>query len=279
MKAVSDELKAHLARPVTALATLWRITRRDGVVQGFTDHDRDIVVGGLTYRAAGGFTPTTVESGAEMAVDNLEIEAVLSSEAIGEDDLLAGRYDGARVDVFAVAHDEPAAGMLHLRRGTIGEVRLGGTGFVAEVRGLAQALARPVNGVYSAACRADLGDGRCRVPLAAATVEGAVTAVTDARVFTDSARTEAEGWFAHGVLTWTSGANAGRAMEVRDFALGTFTLYLPMPGAVAVGDAYRVHAGCDRRFETCRDRFGNAVNFQGEPHVPGMDFLMAPARR
>lgn len=279
MKAVSEGLKAHLARPVTALATLWRITRRDGVVLGFTDHDRDITVDGLLYRAAGGFTPTSVESGGDLAVDNLEIEAVLASDAIAEDDLLDGLYDGARVDVFAVAHEDPSLGVLHLRRGTIGEVRLAGQGFVAELRGLTQALARPVVQLYSAACRADLGDARCRLGLGAWTVSGSVTAVTDRRVFSDQARGEADGWFAHGVLTWTSGANAGLGMEVKAFAGGAFTLYLPMPRDIAVGDAYTVHAGCDRRFETCREKFGNAINFQGEPHVPGMDFLMAPARR
>jgi len=35
-----------------------------------------------------------------------------------------------------------------------------------------------------------------------------------------------------------------------------------------------VTAGCDKRFDTCRNRFNNAVNFRGFPHIPGNDFVI-----
>lgn len=279
MKTVSTALRAHLAGEVTSLATLWRITRRDGAVMGFTDHDRDLCVEGLAYRAATGFTPTAVAGGAGLAVDNLEIRSVLDADEIAEDDLAAGLYDGARVDIFLVNHADPGMGTLRLRRGTLGEVRVTDHGFVAELRGMTQAFARNVGQIYSPACRADLGDGRCRVGLSAFTASGVVTAAADGRGFTDAGRGEAAGWFDHGLLTWLTGANAGGTMEVRSFAGGLFTLFLPMRRAIAAGDAYSVTAGCDRRFATCRDKFANSVNFQGEPHVPGNDFLIAAAGR
>ncbi|MGO1304812.1 MAG: phage BR0599 family protein, partial [Sphingomonas parapaucimobilis] len=31
--------------------------------------------------------------------------------------------------------------------------------------------------------------------------------------------------------------------------------------------------GCDKRLETCLSRFGNVVNFRGEPFLPGIDLL------
>lgn len=279
MKTVSTALRAHLAGEVTRLATLWRVTRRDGTVMGFTDHDRDLTVDGLTYRAATGFTPTAVAGSAGLAVDNLEIRSVLDAEEIAEEDLSAGLYDGARVDIFLVNHADPGMGTLQLRRGTLGEVRMTDHGFVAELRGMTEAFARSIGQVYSPACRADLGDERCRVGLTPFTAGGAVTAALDGRSFSDTARGEAAGWFDHGLLSWSTGANAGLAMEVRSFAAGLFTLFLPMPRAIAAGDAYRVTVGCDRRFATCRDKFDNAVNFQGEPHVPGNDFLIAAAGR
>jgi len=40
------------------------------------------------------------------------------------------------------------------------------------------------------------------------------------------------------------------------------------------GDKYRAVIGCDKRFETCIKKFNNAVNFRGEPHVPGYDELL-----
>lgn len=279
MKPCTEALRAHLAGEVTRLASLWRIERRDGAVLGFTDHDRDLAHGGLTYRAASGFTPTAVASSAGLAVDNLEIRSVLDSDDIAEADLMAGLYDGAVVEVCMVDHAAPDAGRLFVRKGVLGEVRTGDHGFVAEVRGLADAFAHGMGQVYSPTCRAELGDGRCRLDPRPFTVAGEVGAAESRRAFTDAARGEAEGWFRHGVLTWTSGANAGLAMEVASFSGGRFGLFLPMPRDVAPGDRYTVHAGCDKLFGTCRTRFGNAVNFQGEPHVPGLDYLIEPAGR
>ena len=49
MKTVSAALAAHIAGPVTTLATCWRITRTDGLVFRFTDHDRDLAADGEVY--------------------------------------------------------------------------------------------------------------------------------------------------------------------------------------------------------------------------------------
>ena len=43
---------------------------------------------------------------------------------------------------------------------------------------------------------------------------------------------------------------------------------------IAVGDDFVVRAGCDKRLETCRDRFANVVNFRGFPHIPGQDTVI-----
>jgi uncharacterized phage protein (TIGR02218 family) len=48
---------------------------------------------------------------------------------------------------------------------------------------------------------------------------------------------------------------------------------------VAVGDAFQVVAGCDKRFETCRTKFANHLNFRGFPHMPGNDFVVRLPRQ
>lgn len=280
MKTCLPELAAHLAGEATTLATLWRLTRRDGVVMGFTDHDVDLICDGITHRAASGFTPTALATRADLSVDGLEIQGLLDADDITEEDLLAGVYDGATVDVMLVNHADPGMGTLYLRRGVIGEVQVTDVGFTAELRGMMEGFSRQVGQLYSPTCRASLGDSRCRVDLTAYTVEGAVSSAADRRSFTDSGRAEAAGHFMHGLLTWTGGANAGAAMEVKSFgAGGQFALFLPMRHDIAPGDGYRVSAGCDKTFATCRDRFDNAINFRGEPHVPGLDFVIEPAGR
>ncbi len=86
-----------------------------------------------------------------------------------------------------------------------------------------------------------------------------------------------DGWFTGGLLTWETGANTGRAIEISDWvqANGQITLFLPMGYAIQPGDAFRIHPGCDKRLETCRTRFDNVLNFRGEPYVPGQDAMMS----
>jgi uncharacterized phage protein (TIGR02218 family) len=195
---------------------------------------------------------------------------VLDSASITEADLYAGVWDYAEVLVFRVNYRSLADGVLYQRRGRLGQVKTGRTTFVAELRGLAQALQQVIGEVYTPSCRADLGDARCGVNLTGFTATGSVTGVTSRAVFADTARTQASDYFGGGVLTWTSGANNGRRMEVKSWVNGTktFTLALPMVSTVAIGDTYLVIAGCRKRLADCRDKFANVVNFRGEPYVP-----------
>ena len=273
MKNISINLKNHIAGEVTSLATCWKLSRRDGHVFGFTDHDRDLVVSGVDYIAGSGFTPSAVQSSGGFAVDNLELEGMLDAATITEADILAGVYDYAEIEIFMVNYADLSQGKLMLRRGWIGEVSLGKNYFVAEVRGLAQRLSQRIGDVYSPLCRSGL-EG-CGVNLLPFTVAGELTHVTDAQVFADATLAQATGYFNHGKITFLSGANEGLSMEVKDFrAGGNITLVLPMPNAVTVGDNFSMYAGCDKSFELCVNKFNNAVNFRGEPHVPGLDRVL-----
>lgn len=274
MQNLPAPLSAHLAQEVTTLATCWSIKRKDGTTLYFTEHDRDLVVDGNTYVAALGMSPTAVSSQSGLAVDNLEFEGMLSAEAITEADILSGRYDHAKISIFMVNYADPAMGKLSLKTGWLGEVTLQGGQFVAELRGLSSRLQQVIGDVYTSYCRAALGDARCGVNLATYTVTGTVTAVEAAHAFTDSSKTQPNDYFSGGKITFTSGANAGQSMEVRQFSAGRFGLFLPMPSAITVGNTFTVVAGCDKLFDTCVSRFNNAVNFRGEPHVPGTDKLL-----
>jgi len=89
----------------------------------------------------------------------------------------------------------------------------------------------------------------------------------------------ADGLFTAGKLTFTGGANAGFAVEVKTHRVALdgvlIELWQKTPEPIALSDAFTVTAGCDKRFSTCRDRFANAVNFRGFPHIPGNDFVIS----
>ncbi|MDR3425298.1 MAG: DUF2163 domain-containing protein [Alphaproteobacteria bacterium] len=278
MKSISSTLQAHLNGELTTLAYLVKLTRADGVVKGFTTHDQNLTIGDTTYNADGALTPSAIESRAGLAVDNLEITGILDSADITDADIEAGLYDFARVDVYACNWADLTQGVVQLRRGWLGQVTRANTHYVAELRGLHDLLQRPVGDTYTPECRFDLGDSRCGV--AVATKAGSVTSVTDNANFFDAAQTAATGVYNYGKLTWLTGANAGQSMEVKNWD-GTqqlFTLWLPMPNMISIGDTYNVAPGCDKRFATCRNVFSNGTNFGGFPYVPGVgNILQYPA--
>ncbi|RMF08899.1 MAG: DUF2163 domain-containing protein [Alphaproteobacteria bacterium] len=274
MKTTTTALATHLTQEVTRLVTCWRVRRKDGVVLGFTTHDRALEVEGLVYRPSSAFTPTAIADSNRFNVDNLDVTGVLSSAAITEPDLRSGLYDGAEVRIFLVDWADPDGGTVELRQGWIGEVTLKDGVFVAEVRGLMQALQHTFGAAYSPECRADLGDSQCKVNLSAFTLQGTVATVTDHRRFTASPLGKADDWFAYGLLRWLTGDNAGRAVEVKAQTGDAFELWDAMASDIAVGDLFTVHAGCDKRFSTCKTKFANAINFRGEPHMPGADAVL-----
>ena len=165
MKTVPAGLQTHLDAGVTTLATLWKVTRRDGTVLGFTDHDADLVVGGVTYTAATGYTRTAIQSSADFAVDNLDLEGILASGAVTEADIRAGLYYGAQVIISVCNYADLASGTVELRRGWLGQIRVRQGTYVAELRGLTDRLQQTIGRVYGRECDADLGDTRCGVRL------------------------------------------------------------------------------------------------------------------
>ena len=86
-------LQAHLETGATTLARAWAISRSDGVVLGFTDHDRDLEFDGIRFRANSGLTARALQQSSGLAVDNTEALGALSDAALREADLMAGRYD------------------------------------------------------------------------------------------------------------------------------------------------------------------------------------------
>jgi uncharacterized phage protein (TIGR02218 family) len=285
MKALSPALQAHLDAGTTTLAWCWRLTRRDGGVFGFTDHDRALEFDATAFEPEAGMTASELRHGSDLAVDAQDAEGALTSERISEPDIAAGLWDGAEVEVWRVNWQDTSQRVL-LRRGAIGQIRRGRLAFVAEMRSLAHVLGQTVGRVFQSTCDASLGDARCGVDLEAPAFRGAgvMLEVRRDRAFRVSGLSGFEvGLFALGALDWTSGANAGLRFEVAQHDVREASVALTLMQApvrqVAEGDAFVVRAGCDKRLETCAGRFANALNFRGFPHIPGNDAVIRYARR
>ncbi len=281
MSGISAELAAHLASGVTSLCRCWAVTRRDGVVYGFSDHDLDLTFENLVFRADTGLSAGALEQSSGLAVDNAEALGALSSDALREEDIEAGRFDGATVAAWLVNFNDVSQRLL-LFRGSFGEISRQGGGFRAELRGLSEALNQPQGRIYQRPCSAVLGDARCQFDLSQAGYVAAldVVAVDSGReISVADPGGFALRWFENGALKVLDGTAAGLSGVVKndrvEGGLRLLELWQDLRAELAVGDQIQITAGCDRSEGSCQLKFNNFNNFQGFPHVPGEDWMLA----
>jgi len=263
----------------TAWTTCLKITRTDGVILGLTEFDREITIDSVKYLSAAGYTPTVHSSSDGLAVDNADVEGLLDIAGINRSDISVGLYDLAAIELF-IWDWQSGTKIKTIASGHWGECTLYQGRFVAEFRSLAQKLQQTIGRIYTAACDAELGDSRCSINIAPLTVTGTITNQTSPLQIVDTARTEANGRWSGGVLTFNSGSNINRSYEVRtSLSSGHITLLLPLSYNVNIGDSYTLRPGCNKSLEMCRNLYSNSVNFRGFPHVPGTMEILRIGKR
>lgn len=270
----------HLQGKVTQVCRCWALTRRDGRVFGFTDHDLPLSFDGITFKAESGMTARALEQVTGLAVDNSEAVGALSDVSVTEADISAGRFDGAKVQAWLVNWQDVSIRELQFA-GSVGEIKSSDGAFHAELRGISEGLNQPVGQVFQRGCQALLGDARCRVLLEAPEyrVETPILEVRDNRVLILDALSSYEaGWFERGRLDVTSGAGEGIVAAIKsdreEDGSRVIELWEEIRAVISEGDTVLLEVGCDKRKETCRDKFDNLLNFRGFPHIPGEDWLM-----
>ena len=91
------------------------------------------------------------------------------------------------------------------------------------------------------------------------------------------------GWFQRGRLVVLSGAARGLTGAIKRDRFSEegrrIELWHPLGAVLAAGDLVRLEAGCDKRFETCRLKFNNVVNYQGFPDIPEEDWMLVHPTR
>ena len=249
--------------------TCLRITRTDGQVIGLTELDRDLVVNSKTYISASGYTPSNYSSTSTMSTNYADIEGLLGLAGVTRNQIRAGLYDFAEVELFVYDYVDGQI-VKSLAIGNWGEATLFDNRYVAEFRSLSQRLQKTIGRLYTAHCTAQFGDDRCKKDVSGFSTTGTVTHVSSRVVIRDSTKATTAGYWNSALITFISGSNAGREVEVSSsLSDGTFNLFLPVAFPAQIGDAFTLRRGCDKRYETCRDVYNNLINFRGFPHVPG----------
>ena len=289
MKTISAPLQTHIQRTITTLCTCWRIVRLDGQEFFFTNLDIDIefpISSGDIYKASSGMSKSNLVTDSAFGVNNADIEGVFDDIGLTTSDLQNGLFNYATVFQFMVNYEDLSQGELKLTKSTFGEVTLNDVGvFIVEQRGMTQVLKQQnIVEVYNAECPADLGDVRCALDLGPFTIAATILSVTNNRKFKVTQLTPAStfpaGWFDGGAITWLTGLNTGKVIEVKIYTKDDgitieqeLELFLATSFDIQIGDTLNIYPGCDKILATCRDKFNNIDNFRGFPHIPGPSFI------
>lgn len=270
-KTIPSGLDTHQQGGSTTIGHLLRLTRRDGVVIGLTSDATSLTLDGVFYDAGPGLDVTSLASLAGLGVDAAEFSTLNDGSVFVVQDIQSGIWTEAAFLIAKYNFRAPLDGVETVTAGTMGALRIRDDTIVAEFRGLQQFLQQPVGEVIGKNCPVRFGSTRCRKDLAPLTFSASVTTAGQ-QVFTATALIHADDYFGNGELTWTSGANSGLTVGVKTFAAGVVGLMLPMFISVEVGDAFDIIKGCRKRLSDCQANT-NVLNFQGFPHLPGIDAL------
>lgn len=263
---------------VTTECHAWIITKTNGAALGFCDHDRALSVNGVLCQPQAGLASVALQQSSGMSIDNTEASGYLSDVAINESDIKLGLYDGAEVQTWRVDWQNTETASLEFR-GHISSITQKDTLFHAEIQGLTAALNRPVGRVFQKPCSAVLGDKRCGVDIGSSDVQlqVAVSDLTEGRVVKiPYAIPFDEGWFSHGVARVEYGNDYIKYYTIKNDrrleASSEVEFWYPVIEPERV-QSISLIAGCDKRFETCKSKFNNAINFQGFPDIPDQDWM------
>lgn len=279
MRELPAAMIARLNSGATTFCHVWKLIRADGLVRGFTDHDRDVTIGSITYAARSAFDASEMENALGLGVTGGEVAGALSADSLAEADLAEGLYDGASVETWLVDWTDVSIRAL-LDVAAIGEVKRIDKAFVAELRSLAHQLDQETGRIFQGACAADFGDARCGMDVVSPLWSAFAICEAPGETHRIFAQIPGflEGFFTGGTIAFLAAPLAGVTRRVRSHqhvgGRSELTLWAPLAAPVPVAAPFRIVAGCDKRFETCRDRFGNAAAFRGFPHMPGNDYVL-----
>lgn len=186
-----------------------------------TDHPRDLVMGGHTYKTDSGYQFSGLASESSMSPGVMDLDGIAGIAGINRDQIVSGVFDGARVYAFATTWLTPTEDEEPLGVAIMGKTTTRDDRYTAELMMLIDALNQSVGLSYTTSCPKTFGGQEyagCGIDLGPLTVTGTITAVTSNSVFRDDTRAEDPDWFGEGTIAFTTGDNAGlKPLEIKEY--------------------------------------------------------------
>ena len=275
------------------LASIWQISRKDGVFIRLATTDKDVYFRGYRFLASGP-SSSDLEQGEAVAESDFEITGMLDHENILETDLYDGKYDKAKIDQWVVDLDRPWIWFRH-HKWWIKQTTVWNGSFKADIVGVEKFLTIPIGRRYEKDCDKVLESLECgatsvsftgtiaSVPSTAggtilsSTRDTAAMTITQGGGFPTVAATGSDPIWSFGSVTFNDGPNTGIVKQIGFAAIDGTTMSIALahesPFNFRVGDSITVVGGCDGTKSTCESVFENKVNFGGQPDMPDTSIM------
>ncbi|MGN7678977.1 MAG: DUF2163 domain-containing protein [Anaplasma sp.] len=273
MKDITQELLSHVSQEIITTAYCCKLTLKDKTTIGLTDCDSDLNFGKILYSSVNSINLGPVCDSSDVSTAHVE---VIAGNLIAQEGMSAESFDRAAAEIFLVNYENLSQGKMVLFSGTIAEFTTCDDRIKLTLEGAKHALLNRIGELFSPHCRAQLCDSRCGLAKERFTFQGSIEKVAGPLAFEDTKLPHMDGYYKHGVVTFSKSSNRGISIDVRDHRGYAVHLAEPAPHPFLVGDTYSIIAGCDKSFSTCRTKFDNVLNFRGEPHVPDLHSIYPP---
>lgn len=279
MRVASEKLIALLDANQFVMAELYTITTIQNDIYRYTNYDFDLIVADELYHSDGPIISRdgiTLSLGVE--VDNLSVTIDVTDEETFESLRIVqafhnGQMDGARFKLERIFMDastptDTSAGTIKLFEGRIIEPDFDRNTIHASVASdLDELNVQMPRNLYQPSCSNTLFDHACGLNRENYALETVIAAgSTASRILCDIH--QPQGWFTQGVIEFLEGGNKGLKRTIRLHELDVLLLTLPLLENPEVGQRIKVYPGCDKRLETCQNRFNNFSRFRGAPFIP-----------
>ncbi|MDR1425790.1 MAG: DUF2163 domain-containing protein [Rickettsiales bacterium] len=271
MKNIGSDLARSLAASSANLIKCFKITLKDHSVLGFSEGPEDISVDEILYKSCCGFEEKNQTSFSDMTSGDSNLVAILDNVGVDREDIIAGKFDGAAIEVFMTVREHPEYGKIVIISGFVGSIKIYGEKIYFNIVGVMGVLEKTIGNIYSPLCRVGFCSKKCSLDLQSYTFTGTISSlVSETEFHTDSGTisTKVEDYFKYGLVRFIDGPSAGSSMEVKQSYGGNIVLAMSVAKGMEVGNQFTVVAGCDKKFSSCIERFQNAINFRGEPNLP-----------
>jgi uncharacterized phage protein (TIGR02218 family) len=273
MRNINTNIKTELNEELIFYIKIITLTLKSGIKIGFSEYDLAFILDNILYKPQNSFNLENF-SNRNNSTNFSEILGVIDDEIITENDLISGKFLDSEIEIAVTNPKNLALGKVILFTGFVDKIINDNQKFYFEIKSFSEKLKRTITQNYSKKCRAVFTDSKCGLNKNTFTFNGSITSVLNDYQFADSARTQANFYFNYGVIKFTSGLNNGLSFDVKNYQDKIFEIFLATEFQPNIGDTYEVTTGCDKEFKTCITKFNNAINFRGEPFVPGNERLL-----